>query len=391
MHAPLAPAPRLFVVLGTRPEAIKLAPVIRAARREHWPVRLCSTGQHRALLDAALADFGLAADIDLALMRDGQRAEDIVGRAVPALGRAIAAADPDLVLVQGDTASAYAGALAGFYRQVPVAHIEAGLRSGRLDEPFPEEMHRRAIAGLATLHFAPTGLAHRTLVAEGVDDAAVTLTGNSGIDALHASLARIDTAAMRARFGWRDRSRPLVLATVHRRENQGVRLAEIVAGLRAVAMADACQLAVTVHPAPGVAAALREGLGGERGVVLIDPLDHPGFLWLLGEAALVLTDSGGVQEEAPALGCPVLVLRAQTERPEGIAEGNARLVPVAAGAIADAVLSLLRDRHARRRMSAPALPYGDGRATGRIIAAIARWWAVRAGTGARYGAPAPPP
>jgi UDP-N-acetylglucosamine 2-epimerase (non-hydrolysing) len=391
MHAPIAPAPRLFVVLGTRPEAIKLAPLIHAARRECWPVQMCATGQHRALLDAALADFGLVPDVDLALMRDGQRVEDVVGRALPALRAAIAAAAPDLVVVQGDTASAFAGALAGFYGGIPVAHVEAGLRSGRLDEPFPEEMHRRAIAALATLHFAPTEIARNALLGEGVEAAAITVTGNSGIDALHLSLAAIDAGAMRARFGWRDRSRPLVLATVHRRENHGRRLAEIVAGLRAVAAAGACQLAVTVHPAPEVAAALRAGLGDAPGVVLIDPLDHPAFLWLLGEAALVLTDSGGVQEEAPALGCPALVLRAQTERPEGIAEGNARLVPVAAAAIAHAVLALLRDRRARSRMAEPTLPYGDGRATARIVAAIARWWAVRAGIGARYAAAAPSP
>lgn len=387
VHVPQSP--RLFAVVGTRPEAIKLAPVVLAARRRGWSVHVCATGQHRRLLDTALAGFGLVPDTDLALMRDGQQVEDVVGRALPRLSAAIAAADPDLVLVQGDTASAFAGALAAFYRGAPIAHVEAGLRSGSLAEPFPEEMHRRAIAKMATLHFAATSGARHALLGEGVDDDAITVTGNTGIDALHVALAAVDEGVMRARFSWRDQSRPLVIATIHRRENQGARLGEVIAGLRAIAASGRCQLAVTVHPAPPIAAPLRDGLGRLPGVVMLDPLEHQAFLWLIGQAALVLTDSGGVQEEAPALGCPTLILRGQTERPEGIVHGVARLVPLAAAAIAGAALGLLADPRARARMSEPALPYGDGRATGRILATIQRWSAVRAGTDARYGASAP--
>ena len=373
------PGPRLFVVVGTRPEAIKLGPVIGGARSRGWPVCLCSTGQHSELLDAALSSFALVPDIRLGLMRPGQQTEEVLGRAVPALAEAIGRTRPDLVVVQGDTVSAFAGALAAFYRHVPVAHVEAGLRSGQADDPFPEEMHRREIARLADLHFAATQTARHSLLEEGVSAEAVTVTGNSGIDALHLTLAAIDHSAMNTRFEWFDRGRPLVLATIHRRENQDGRLAEIVQGFRRIAMSGRCQLAVTVHPAPRIKAALRTGLAGCPDAVLLDPVDHPTFVWLLTQAALVLTDSGGVQEEAPALGCPTLVLRRSTERPEGIATGNARLVDVTADAIELAVASLLDDAPARRRMAEPASPYGDGCATERILAEIARWWALRAG------------
>jgi len=383
--APVALGPRLFVVLGTRPEAIKLAPLVHGAGRRGWSVRLCSTGQHRELLDGALAEFGLVPDIELAVMRPGQRAEDVLARALPSLAAAIAQADPDLVIVQGDTVSAFAGALAAFYRGVPVAHVEAGLRSGRADEPFPEEMHRRAIAGLATLHFAATDGAARALRAEGVPDTAIGITGNTGIDALRLSIAASDDAALRAEFGWLDPSRPLVLATVHRRENQGERMRAIVEGLRRIGASGACQLAVTVHPAPPIATALRSRLAGQPGIVLLDPVDHRSFAWLLGRASLVLTDSGGVQEEAPVFGCPVLVLRGRTERPEGLASGNARLLPIDAAAIAATVAALLRDGPARARMSEPQSPYGDGRASARILGAIARWWAVRDASAAPSG------
>jgi len=371
----------VLVIVGTRPEAIKLAPLIVALRqRAVLPVTVCATGQHRELLDGALADFGLVADIDLDLMQPGQRPEAIVAAALPALTAVIDAARPAAIVVQGDTASACAGAQAGAYAQVPVIHIEAGLRSGSPAEPFPEELHRRLIAQLATLHFAPTVAARAALRREGIADAAIEIVGNTGIDALRVTAARLaDTPAL---HGWAtaqlpplDPTLPLLVVTAHRRENHGPRLRAVAAALQRLAATGGVEIVVPVHPHPAVRAAFDPALTDVPGIHLTPPLSYLAFVALLQRARLVLTDSGGVQEEAPALGCPVLVLRSSTERREGITAGAAQLVGTSADAIVSAVRRVLDDAGHHAAMATPCLPYGDGYAAGRIAAILERRFA----------------
>ena len=362
-----APEGVFLFVAGTRPEAVKLSPVILALRGRGRATFVVATGQHRELFHEALAGFGIAADIDLAVMRRGQSPADVVGTLLPALATLCADHRPAAVIVQGDTASAFAGAQAAVYARCPLIHVEAGLRTGTSD-PFPEEMHRRAIAQLADLHFAPTPAAAAALRAENIAEAAIHVTGNTGIDALLHVAGRLAAdpclaAAQAERFAAIDRRRPLILATVHRRENHG-RIAGIAAALAALA-ADA-EIVIPVHPHPAIAAPLRAALAGAQGVHLLPPLDYPAFVWLLTQATLALTDSGGVQEEAPALGVPVLVLRDSTERREGLDTGNARLVGTDPANILAAVDSLLNDPRAIGRMGEAALPYGTGDAARRI-------------------------
>jgi UDP-N-acetylglucosamine 2-epimerase (non-hydrolysing) len=372
MGAP--PEAVLLFVAGTRPEAVKLAPVILALRGRGRATYVVATGQHRELFHEALAGFGLAADCDLAIMRPDQSPAAVVGALVPALAELCARLRPAAVIVQGDTASAFAGAQAAVYARCPLVHIEAGLRSGDA-EPWPEEMHRRAIAQMADLHFAPTAGAAAALRREGIPACAIHITGNTGIDALKSVEARLATnpalgAAMAQRFAAIDPRRPLLLATVHRRENHGTRLTAIAAALADLA-AD-MEIVLPVHPSPAVSGPVHAALAGRRGVHLLPPLDYPAFVWLLGRATLALTDSGGVQEEAPALGVPVLVLRHVTERPEGIASGNARLIGTCHAEIVAAVRTLLSNSAAIGRMAEPALPYGAGDASERIAAVLDR-------------------
>ena len=357
----------LFVA-GTRPEAVKLAPVILALKARNRATILVATGQHRQLFDTALAGFGLTPERDLDIMRNGQSPADVVGALIPRLAAEIDRCRPAVVIVQGDTATAFAGAIAASYAGVPLAHVEAGLRSGARD-PFPEEMHRRAIAQLADMHFAPTQAAAAALRREGVDAASIAVTGNSGIDALHHMQARLAqtpgiAAALSKRFAGINRSRPLVLVTVHRRENHGARLDCILAALTALACN--AEIVLPVHPHPVIAGRIHAALGGRPGVHLLPPLDYPDFVWLMEHATLALTDSGGVQEEAPALGLPVLVLRDVTERREGLDSGNARLIGTDTAAILAAVHSLLGNAGAIGRMAEPAMPYGAGDAARRI-------------------------
>lgn len=377
-----APSRNAFVfVAGTRPEALKLAPVILDLARLGQPTLLVATGQHRELLAGALAAFGLVPDHDLDIMRPGQSPADVVGQLVPLLARYFDKVQPMAVVVQGDTASAFAGAQAAFYARAPLIHIEAGLRS-RGAEPFPEEGHRRFIGQLADVHFAPTAAARAALLAEGIAAETIHVTGNTGIDALHLMQARLVqdpalAAVIEQRFAGIDRQRPLILVTAHRRENHGARLAAVSAAVGVLA-AEA-EMVVTLHPNPAVSGPMIAVLGGRPGVHLLPPLHYAEFVWLMGQATLALTDSGGVQEEAPALGLPVLVLRDVTERPEGVASGNARLVGTDTGAIVAAVRGLLADGAGIGRMAKAALPYGSGNAARQIVdVMLARFGSVQA-------------
>ncbi len=358
---------KFLFVAGTRPEAVKLAPVILELRKRGLRPALVATGQHRELLHDALAAFDLGADHDLAIMENGQTPAAVVGRLVPELTRLFEAAQPAAVVVQGDTASTLAGALAAMYAQVPLVHVEAGLRSGDRD-PFPEEMHRRLVAPMCDMHFAPTPAARAALLAEGIAPASIHITGNTGIDALRLMQARLArdkalSAALALRFAGIDRHRPLLLATVHRRENHGSRLDDVLAAL--ALLAGEAEIVLPVHPHPAIAGPVAAKLGGRPGVHLLPPLDYPAFVWLMLNATLALTDSGGVQEEAPALGLPVLVLRDVTERREGVDSGNAVLVGTDTATIVAAVRALLTNGAGPMREEA--LPYGNGDAARQIV------------------------
>ena len=361
---------QVLCVFGTRPEAIKLAPVVQALIERGITPILCNSGQQRDLTRAALADFGLVPDLDLDLMRARQTPEAFVAVALPPLGRAIARVEPRMVIVQGDTATTLAGALAAAYARVPLGHVEAGLRSGASD-PFPEDLHRRLVAQAATHHFAPTVGARGALIREGVDRMAISVTGNPVIDALRWAAARLDeNPGLRARVEAElpPPGRPLVLVTAHRRENHP-RMPAIAEAIAALAAAHAIDVVVPVHPNPATHLCTR--LAGIGNVHLVPPLSYFAFVTLLRRARLVLTDSGGVQEEAPAFGCPVLILRDATERPEGIAAGAARLVGTDPAAIVAAAGVLLMDDDAHAAMAVATLPYGDGRAAERIARIVA--------------------
>lgn len=366
-----ARAPRIMFVAGTRPEAVKIAPLLLDLRGRGLAPVLVATGQHRAMFGEALAEFGLQADHDLGAM--AATPDAVVGPLLPMLADVMRQQAPDIVVVQGDTSSTLAGAMAARYAGVRLAHVEAGLRTGT-DDPHPEEMHRKMVAQMAQLHFAPTAAAAAALAAEGVRTG-VHVTGNSGIDALLLMQARLAgdarlAAAALAPVAHVPTGRPWILATVHRRENQGTRLMGVLAAL--AELAGEAEVIVPVHPSPAVSGPVRAVLDGRAHVHLLPPLAYAPFVALMGRAALVLTDSGGVQEEAPALGLPCLVLRGATERPEGLASGNARLIGCETAAIVAAVRTVLGNPAERARMGRPALLYGAGGAAAKINCELLR-------------------
>jgi UDP-N-acetylglucosamine 2-epimerase (non-hydrolysing) len=363
----------IMVVFGTRPEAIKLLPVIDALRSRGVPMRICVTAQHRELLDQALGE-DIRPDVDLDLMRPGQSVGRLTGRMIAALDRVFAAEAPERVIVQGDTATAVAAAQAAYYRGIPVAHVEAGLRTGNPLAPHPEEGNRRMIAAIADLHFAPTAAAAQALRKEGIPATGIFLTGNTVVDALLAMRARLASEPALAgpalpvleHCG----GRRLLLVTCHRRESFGA-AREIAAALRALAGRPDVLIALPLHPNPAIRGPLQRELTGAPNIMLLDPLGFAPFVALLSAAHIVLTDSGGVQEEAPVLGVPVLVLRDRTERPEGVAAGTARLVGTRAQRIVAEACRLLDNPAAHARMARAHSPYGDGQAAERIADIIA--------------------
>ncbi|SOB79337.1 UDP-N-acetylglucosamine 2-epimerase (non-hydrolysing) [Sphingomonas guangdongensis] len=367
---------KILVVFGTRPEAIKLFPVVQAlAARPELQVRTCVTAQHRGLLDQVLQIAELTPDIDLDLMEPGQSLDRLTARLLTGLGEVMDAEAPDRVMVQGDTATAMVGALAAYYRKVPVSHVEAGLRSGDIWQPWPEEVNRRIVAPIADQHFAPTQTAADALLRENIAADTVHVTGNTVIDALHWTRARIAADPMIAAgldgLAARFAGKRIVLVTTHRRENFGDGMAQIAAAIGRIADRDDVALIFPVHPNPNVVSVMDRVLGTCANVARIDPLDYPHFIRALELAHLVLTDSGGVQEEAPALGKPVLVMRETTERPEGVTAGTAKLVGPHADRIVSEISTLLDDTAAYSAMARAHNPFGDGKASARIAGVIA--------------------
>ncbi len=373
-------AHKILVIFGTRPEAIKLFPVIRALREvTGLTVRTCVSAQHRDLLDQVLQIADVTPDIDLDLMEPGQSLDRLTARLLIALGETMDRERPDRVMVQGDTATAMVGALAAYYRRIPVSHVEAGLRSGDIYHPFPEEVNRRIVAPIADQHFAPTQTAADALVREQVPVSQVHVTGNTVIDALIATKAAV--AGQPALAGGLDAiaerfaKKRMLLVTTHRRENFGGGMENIARAIARIAARDDIALLFPVHPNPNVVSVMDRMLGALSNVARVDPLDYPHFVRALGMAHIVLTDSGGVQEEAPALGKPVLVMRDTTERPEGIAAGTARLVGTDKDRIVSEIFTLLDDNAAYQAMARAHNPFGDGHASARIARIVANGFA----------------
>jgi UDP-N-acetylglucosamine 2-epimerase (non-hydrolysing) len=361
---------RILTVFGTRPEAIKMAPVIRAAREAGVETRVCVTAQHRGMLDQVMEVFGINADFDLDLMEEDQSPLSVAARIFEALPPVVVSARPDWLLVQGDTTTTFASACVGYHHHVRVGHVEAGLRTDNKWAPFPEEMNRRLVTTLTDLHFAPTKRAADALAAAGVPPDRICLTGNTVVDALQEILKRRPTFAdprLRTLDG------RFILLTAHRRENLGERLEQI-----CLAAADLLRefpditLVFPVHANPHVKKMVEQLLGGKPRTVLTSPLPYPDFVHLMKSAAVILSDSGGVQEEAPSVGTRVLVLREVTERPEAVKAGWAEVVGTSRETIVERAAALLEND----RRAGPAVgenPFGDGQASARIIRALQKW------------------
>ena len=385
---------RILLVFGTRPEAIKMAPLVKELQK--FPARfetvVCVTAQHRQMLDQVLQIFGIVPDYDLDIMQAGQDLYDVTARVLLGMREVLKSAKPDVVLVHGDTSTSTAAALAAFYQQIPVGHVEAGLRTGNIYSPWPEEMNRQMTGRLASLHFAPTPLSRDNLLAEGVDPASIHVTGNTVIDALFMVVEQIRekgigeglAAEMVHRYPalrlvlaapQSTSSRRLILVTGHRRENFGQGFENICRALAEIAATHPdVDIVYPVHLNPNVQEPVRRILGkaSAANVFLIDPIDYLPFVYLMDRSYLIITDSGGVQEEAPSLGKPVLVMRETTERPEAVEAGTVCLVGTDAEAIVRHTSELLTDTTAYNSMGQAHNPYGDGKACSRILQVLAR-------------------
>jgi UDP-N-acetylglucosamine 2-epimerase (non-hydrolysing) len=360
---------RVLFVFGTRPEAIKLCPVLRQLRSQpsDFETRVCVTGQHRHMLDQVLSVFGVRPDLDLDLMLPGQTLFQSTSRILAALEPVMAAEKPDIVLVQGDTTTTLCGALAAFYARVPIGHVEAGLRTGDMAQPFPEEMNRVLTGRLASLHFASTAGAARNLLAEGVAESAIAVTGNSGIDAVLYVRDALESGKLVAGgLPELDPSKKLIVVTAHRRESFGEGFERICAALARLSRRPDVQIVYPVHRNPNVLDPVSRRLGGLPNVSLIEPLRYLPFVDLMRKAYILITDSGGIQEEGPSLGKPVLVMRDKTERPEAVEAGTVKLVGADEDAIVAAASRLLENRKEYEAMARVHNPYGDGHASTRI-------------------------
>ncbi len=373
------PGFQVMVVFGTRPEAIKMAPVVSALQASgKMRVIVVVTAQHRQMLDQVLDLFELIPDEDLDLMSTGQTLPELFGRILSGMSEVLERRRPDLVLVHGDTSTTLATALACYYARVPVGHVEAGLRTGNLYAPWPEEANRRLTAPLSALHFAPTATSQANLLAEGIDPASVHVTGNTVIDALLEAVQRMNgngllKSCLESQFPFLDPSKRLILVTGHRRENFGDGMEQICQALRILGEREDVQVVYPAHLNPKVQEPVYRLLGSAPGVHLLPPQEYLPFVYLMMRSHLILTDSGGVQEEAPSLGKPVLVMRDATERPEAIEAGTVRLVGTSTEVVLKETLRLLDDEQAYAEMSRAHNPYGDGRAASRIAEAIGTW------------------
>ena len=377
---------KILFVLGTRPEAIKLAPLISQAKKsvDAFEVSVCVTAQHREMLDQALEIFQIQPDIDLNLMSKDQTLASFSSSALAALDRVLVDVAPDLVLVHGDTTTAYMASLAAFYRQVDIGHVEAGLRTGNLAQPFPEEFNRQSISRTAKFHFAPTNRNYFALTGEGVSPESIFVTGNTVVDALKSVLANVSNDPIRQAkienelrrllsFDWTRTS--YVLVTAHRRENFGAGFNQITKALKILAKRfQDIHFVLPVHPNPHVRKAVIKALHGLKNLHLIDPLDYEPFVVLLDHAKVVLTDSGGLQEEAPSLGKPTIVMRDVTERPEVVEAGSAILVGADCERIVSATTELLSSRVVYDRMASVTSPFGHGDASKKIIDALKKYY-----------------
>ncbi|TAM61306.1 UDP-N-acetylglucosamine 2-epimerase (non-hydrolyzing) [bacterium] len=358
---------RVMTVFGTRPDTIKMAPVVEALRAAAPAVQpiVCVSAQHRQMLDELLDLFGIIPDYDLDIMEEGQTLTKVTTKVLTGMERVLRQARPDVVLVHGDTSTSSAAALAAFYQQVPVGHVEAGLRTNNRYEPFPEEINRRINGVLANYHFAPTARSAANLLGEGIDPHDVIVTGNTVIDAFLRVAARDDVDA--PQLAQLDPERPLLFVEAHRRENHEA-MTEIAAAMRDIAqLPQRPQIVWPLHPSPHVAPVVRSVLAGVEGVHLTAPLNYGELVRTVRAARFLLTDSGGLQEEAPCLGKPVLVMRRTTERPEGLAAGTLELVGTARSTIVTAAARLLSDVDAYLAMARASNPYGDGKAAERIV------------------------
>ncbi len=364
---------KALFIFGTRPEAVKLCPVILhlASRPESFEVRVCVTAQHRSMLDQVLSAFEVKPDYDLDLMRPGQTLTGLSGRVLSALERVLDADKPDVVIVQGDTTTTLCGALAAFYARIPVAHVEAGLRTGDMAQPFPEEMNRVVTARLASLHLAATEGAAKHLLREGIARDTIAVTGQSGIDAVLFIRDHLERGLLRG-HEWEqlNPARKLVVVTAHRRESFGSAFESLCRGIAAIAARPDTEVVYPVHRNPNVMDPASRILGGLPNVFLTEPLDYVPFVDLMRRADLLITDSGGIQEEGPSLGKPILVMREKTERPEAVEAGTVKLVGTDGERIAREANALLDDEEERVRMSRVHNPYGDGHASERIADAI---------------------
>lgn len=369
---------KVLSVFGTRPEAIKMAPVIKGlAQDSDIDSRVCVTAQHREMLDQVLALFSIAPDYDLNLMKPGQGLHDITGAVLTGLKPVLEEFKPDLVLVHGDTTTTLSAALASYYAQVPVGHVEAGLRTGNIYSPWPEEINRKLTGAISSLHFAPTETSRANLLAEAVPADRITVTGNTVIDALQMIVARLEqnaglAASLRAELPL-PTDKKIILVTGHRRESFGGGFERICDALARLAQNPGTHLIYPVHLNPNVIGPVERLLSAYSNIELIPPQDYLPFVYLMSQADVILTDSGGVQEEAPSLGKPVLVLRDTTERPEAVQAGTVRLVGTDSDVIVAEVSRLLNDTQAYEEMSISHNPYGDGKATSRILDAIRTW------------------
>ena len=368
---------RILFVFGTRPEAIKMAPVISQVRQhpDLFEPIVVVTGQHREMLDQVLKVFRIKPDYDLMIMEQEQTISSVLCKCLQGLEEVIIREHPDMVLVQGDTSTTFASSLAAFYQHVPLGHIEAGLRTGKKYYPFPEEINRKLTTAVADIHFAPTQMAVNNLLAESVNKSSIYLTGNTVIDALFA-VAKRGYNLKQAGVGVKEKTKKLILVTVHRRESFGPPLRSICEAVKKIALKhrEVATVILPVHRNPIVSETVHDILGQAANVSLIGPLDYEPFVHLMKMSHLILTDSGGIQEEAPSLGKPVLVLREETERPEAVMANTVKIVGTNAENIVNEVEKLLSDDEEYKKMSRAINPYGDGKASERIVAALLHYF-----------------